>query len=93
MLSQSIDHASIYAQRSQGTIIKAKSLTVISSTFKRTKEAIHRERGEQCLRIFSVRRSQQGNHNGSRKSQRLWGSLNTNFDARGCLLLLNHNRL
>jgi hypothetical protein len=26
------------------------------------------------------------------KSQRLWGSLNTNFDARGCLLLLNHNR-
>jgi hypothetical protein len=26
------------------------------------------------------------------KSQRLWGNLNTNFDARGCLLLLNHNR-
>jgi hypothetical protein len=32
------------------------------------------------------------NHNGSRKSQRLWRSLNTNFDAQSCLLLLNHNR-
>jgi hypothetical protein len=28
----------------------------------------------------------------ARKSQRLWGSLNMNFDARGCLLLLNQNR-
>jgi glyoxylate carboligase len=38
--------------------------------------------GEQSLQIFSMRRSLQRNHNGSRKSQRLWESLNTNFDAR-----------
>jgi hypothetical protein len=31
---------------------------------------------------YYVRRSPRGNHNGSSKSQRLWESLNTKFDAR-----------
>jgi hypothetical protein len=48
--------------------------------------------GKQSLRIFYVRRSLQRNHNGSRKSQRLWRSLNTNFDTQNYLLMLNHNR-
>jgi hypothetical protein len=65
---------------------RQQSTTVLSS------QAIAVRPGEQSLRIFSVRRSLQVSHNGSKKSQRLWGSLNTNFDARVCLLLLNHNR-